>query len=273
MRVLTLNLHCWQEPQAQAKLERVAGAIAQLAPDVVCLQEVGQHIDAPIVGERAGETVRADNAALLIVERLQRTHGIPLDWAWSFVHLGFEVWEEGLAVLSTGTISRVEAPWVSRSESQQQWNSRRLLIADVRLRSGTAVTAASAHFSWWDDLDDPFALQFDRADHELAAWRDPVVLAGDFNVRSDGPGLAHILASGRWTDAHAQALGPATPEGTFPGDVAGWSGAPAGRIDYVLTRGGGLRACAATTLFDTPATRVSDHFGLLVDFTAVQSHG
>jgi len=38
------------------------------------------------------------------------------------------------------------------------------------------------------------------------------------------------------------------------------------RIDYVLYRGPQLQAVAARTLFDTDATRVSEHFGLLVDF-------
>ena len=274
VRVLTLNLHCWQESDAEAKLLRIADAIAEFAPDIVCLQEVGQHGEAPIVGMHSGETIRADNAALLIVEHLERGHSLAYDWAWTFAHMGFGEWEEGLAILTRGALTRIDAPFVSSIPSHQQWNSRRLLIAEVDLQGFGVITAASAHFSWWDDPDEPFAPQFDRADAALGAWPEPVVLAGDFNVRDDGPGLAHILATGRWTDAHAQALAPEVPSGTFPGNIAGWSGAEAGRIDYVLTNGSRLRAVSARTLFDTEATRVSDHFGLLVDFAADRSsHG
>ena len=266
LRVLTLNLHCWQEIDAEGKLLRIADAIADLKPDVVCLQEVGQHVDAPIIGERHGETVRADNAALVIVEQLQRQHGVELDWTWSFVHQGFKDWEEGLAILTPGRMAEVDAPFVSESTSQQQWNSRRLLVAGISLPNGIEVTAASAHFSWWDDPAESFAPQFDRANAVLRERPDPVVFAGDFNIRDDGPGYAYVTSNGEWSDTHALAVAPDLPSGTFPGDIDGWSGADAGRIDYVFTRGTPLTSTSARTLFTSEANRVSDHLGLLVDF-------
>jgi maltose 6'-phosphate phosphatase len=266
LRVLTLNLHCWQETDAEAKLLRVADAVAELRPDVVCLQEVGQHIAAPIIGERHGEIIRADNAALVIIEHLQRDHGIELDWTWTFVHQGFEGWDEGLAILTPGRLERIEAPYVSALDSPQYWNSRRLLMAGVQLASGAYITTASAHFSWWDDPTEPFAPQFDRANAALAARHDPVVFAGDFNIRDDGLGYALVTQDGTWLDAHAAAAAPEQPSGTFPGEIDGWSGADAGRIDYVFARGSQLTPRAARTLFTKAATRVSDHFGVLIDF-------
>lgn len=266
VRVLTLNLHCWQESDAEANLLRIADEIAELRPDVVCLQEVGQHVDAPVIAVRHGETIRADNAALVIVQALERTHGIAFDWTWTFVHHGFEVWEEGLAILSPGRVATVDSTFVSASASHQQWNSRRLLVADVTTAAGVAVTAASAHFSWWDDPAESFAPQFDRATAALAERHEPIVFAGDFNIRDDGPGYAYVTSSGEWSDAHALAVAPQRPGGTFPGDIDGWSGADAGRIDYVFTRGSQLTSTSARTLFTSEATRVSDHLGLLVDF-------
>lgn len=245
---------------------RLAGAIAELRPDVVLLQEVGQHVDAPIVGSRKGETIRADNAALLIADALQHDHGLQHQWLWFMAHIGFGEWEEGVALLTPHPIAGAEGWFVSGEGSQQRWNARRLLVAEVRPEPARHITCASAHLSWWEDPDEPFAPQFNRAHAIVRRRTEDAILAGDFNVRDDGPGYRHMMAQGDWTDAHAAAVAPAPPVGTFPGDIAGWSGQGAGRIDYVLSRGPHLRPRAARTLFDTQESRVSDHFGLLVDF-------
>lgn len=266
IRVLTLNLHCWQETDALAKLGRVASAIAEHRPQIVLLQEVGQHVDAPIVGTRKTETIRADNAALVIAETLTREHGLKYDWLWFFAHIGFGEWEEGVAMLTTLRIAEGEGWYVSGAESRHAWNARRLLVANLQAAPKRYVTCASAHFSWWADEQEPFAPQFDRAHAIIRPRHENAIFAGDFNVRDDGPGYVYMMSNGDWRDAHAEAVAPAHPGGTFPGDIAGWAGADAGRIDYVLYRSPYYRAVAAKTLFDTEATRVSDHFGLMIDF-------
>ena len=271
LRLLTLNLHCWQEADAEAKLARIAAEIALRKPHIVCLQEVGQHIDAPIVGEHHGATIRADNAALVIVDILEREHDLRVSWAWTFAHVGFDVWEEGVAILSLGRIEDVSTPFVSGAASPQTWNARRLLIAGIELDAFGAVTAASAHFSWWTDPDEPFAPQWDRTAQLLGSHRTPTIIAGDFNVLADSEGYSYVMRSGQWRDAHLEACAPEAPHGTFPGDIAGWKGAPSGRIDYVLTRGDDLHAIAAELLFASEATRVSDHFGLLIEFDVVST--
>lgn len=269
LRVLTLNLHCWQETDAEAKLAHVAAEIALRKPHVVCLQEVGQHVAAPIVGEHHGATIRADNAALVIVDTLERVHGVQLEWAWTFAHIGFDVWEEGVAVLTTGRIDAISTPFVSQAASPHTWNARRLLIADIDLDALGNVAAASAHFSWWTDPDEPFAPQWDRTEALLEGHHTPAIIAGDFNVLAGSDGYAYALRSGRWEDAHLEACAPADPQGTFPGDIAGWKGASSGRIDYVFTRGNEIQAIEAELLFTSEATRVSDHFGLLVEFNVI----
>lgn len=263
-RVLTLNLHCWQESDAEEKLHRVAATIAELRPDVVLLQEVGQHVEAPIVGTRQNETIRADNAALVIADALRWDHARPHNWVWFFAHIGFDEWEEGVALLTPHRIGASEGWYVSAS--RHQWNSRRLLVADVHARVDRCITMAGAHFSWWTDEDEPFAAQFDRADEIVRRRYEDRVFGGDFNVRADGPGYEYMMRSGFWTDAHAAAVAPAAPGGTFPGDIAGWDGEQPGRIDYVLVHGPHLRPRAARTVFDAPGDRVSDHYGVLVDF-------
>lgn len=264
LRVLTLNLHCWQEVDAEDKLHRVAASIAELQPEIVLLQEVAQHVDAPIIGTRDGETIRADNAAVLIAETLMREYEEHYDWRWFFAHVGFDVWEEGVAMLSRLPIAECEGWYVS--DTHHAWNARRLLVGEVRVEPRLPITIGNGHFSWWTDPDEPFARQFDRADAILRRRMQDGLFVGDFNVRDDEPGYAYMMASGAWTDAHAAALAPLPPSGTFPGDIAGWEGADAGRIDYVLSRGPRLTPITARVLFDTPETRVSDHFGLLVDF-------
>ncbi len=268
VRVLTLNLHCWQEEDAQGKLDRIADAIAAHAVDVVCLQEVGQHVDAPIVDHRHGMDIRADNAALAIVERLQRQHRVAMDWAWGFSHIGFDVWEEGVAVLSRHPLRDVEVAFVSSGHSPVPVDARCVVIASVEPDPGVPLTVVSAHLSWWDHPHEPFAAQWQRTQAVLQYRPDPLLLAGDLNVRDDGPGYPLMLQGDAWRDAHALAVAPEAPRGTFPGDIAGWAGGPAGRIDYVLLRGAGLDPTASEVLFDSAGDRVSDHFGVLVTIDA-----
>jgi len=89
LKILTLNLHCNQEPDQDAKLWRIAQAIRELEIDVVCLQEVAEPWN-------DGRGDWAANTARIIQERIGRPFHIHHDWS----HIGFERYREGSATRS-----------------------------------------------------------------------------------------------------------------------------------------------------------------------------
>ena len=54
MKLLTLNVHAWLEVAQIPKIYALAHEIVQRDVDVVCLQEVNQFIESPIVDDVAG---------------------------------------------------------------------------------------------------------------------------------------------------------------------------------------------------------------------------
>jgi maltose 6'-phosphate phosphatase len=89
LKILTLNLHCYQEENQDAKFSQIAKAIDDLDIDVVCLQEVGE-----LWGNGNGDW--DSNAAKIIRDRLRQHYHLQTDWS----HIGFDRYREGIAVLS-----------------------------------------------------------------------------------------------------------------------------------------------------------------------------
>lgn len=248
VRLLSLNLHCWQQPEAERKLEAVARLIADHAVDVVCLQEVGQLPGRP-------ET----NAAGIIVDQLAG-FGRRYEWAWDWAHLGFGEWQEGLAVLVRGELRSCRTEFVSRSSARAFWKSRIGLLAQVRTDSGAELALVNAHLGWFGDAEEPFEEQWERLVESARALAEPVYLLGDLNQPAGGPGYALISATPGLVDCDL-AGGP-----TFPGDIAGWEGHEGARIDYVLRLGTGPGPTSTELHFTGgDAPMVSDHYALCVD--------
>ncbi|MCK5189019.1 MAG: endonuclease, partial [Methylococcales bacterium] len=79
LKILILNLHCYQEENQDEKFTIIAKAINELDVDIVCLQEVAEYW-------RDGEGDWESNSAKLINDRLTRPFHIHTDWS----HLGFD---------------------------------------------------------------------------------------------------------------------------------------------------------------------------------------
>ena len=84
LKILTLNLHCYQEDDQVAKLARIARAINDLDVDIVCLQEVGE-----LWNDGHGDW--NSNAARIIKDQLAEPYHYHGDWS----HLGFQKYREG----------------------------------------------------------------------------------------------------------------------------------------------------------------------------------
>jgi len=231
LRVLSLNLHTYQERDPLEKLRQVALGAAALGAGLLLLQEVGEHVSDP-GRPNAGEVLRGHLAALT---------GRPWDHAWAEAHIGFDVYREGLSILAPGPLAGVE-----RVVLRDGPLARVALVASVDL-GGTPTRVVSVHTTW-PPQGSP------EVDALLAhLGPGPALVAGDFN---GPPGAAHVrkmLAAG-FVDAGAE-RGLRSP--TF-------LEAPVELIDYQLARG--PRCRGIWRLFDGEfLPRVSDHAGLLGD--------
>ena len=259
-KVLTLNLHTWQEEDQLEKFATVARAIRERKIDLVCLQEVGEHWN-----DGAGDW--ASNAARIINENLPAPYHLHTDWS----HLGFDKFREGVAILSRHPFVFTDAGYVSDSTDPYDIHARKIVMAQVRVPYVGLVNVFSAHLSWPSG---GFHPQFERLQAWVTEKQTPEVAAtlvcGDFNIPAGGEAYRTVVDTGEFEDQYLKIANPPAFQKTFRARTPGALDALAGdgRIDYLWLRNGGcLRAIAAEELF-TPARygRVSDHTGYCVEF-------
>ncbi len=244
LRIMTLNLHCYQEERQDEKLSQIVKAIRELHIDVVCLQEVGEHWN-------NGRGDWNSNAAKLIRDRLGESYSVHTDWS----HLGFGRYREGTAIVSRYPFVVQGSKYVSTTQDVYDIHARKVVMVQVDVPYFGAVNVFSVHLSWWQN---GFREQFEKLRRWAESEQTPNVaatfLCGDFNNAANTEGYA--ILSREYEDqffkANAQRLNRADD----------------GRIDYLLIkRGGALRVRSARQLFtEDDYGRVSDHEGYCAEF-------
>lgn len=259
LKVLTLNLHCCQEENQDAKLTRIARTIAELNADIVCLQEVAEPWN-----DGRGEW--SANTANLISQRIGQPYHLHLDWS----HRGFDRYRESCAILSRFPFTWTDSRYVSSVRDIFNINARKVVAAQIAVPCIGPVNIYSSHLSWWSA---GFAEQFTHL-RQWAAEKHgeatSTLLCGDFNVPASSAGYEFATCGGEFEDQYLRGRtrasveyrgGPSEPNSHRPplGD---------GRIDFIFQRRGGrLEAVAARELFtEADYGRVSDHPGYFVEF-------
>lgn len=244
LRILTLNLHCYQEARQDEKFSQIAKAIQELQIDVVCLQEVGE----PWNDGRGDWNL---NAAKLIRDRLGESYFVYTDWS----HLGFDQYREGVAILSRYPFTLKGARYVSATQNAYDIHARKVVMAQVHVPYFGAVNIFSVHLSWWQN---GFPEQFENLRRWAESEQTPNVtatfLCGDFNnaANSEGYRLLSREYEDQFCRANAQRLNRADDH----------------RIDYLLMKkGAAFRVRSAYQLFtDNDYGPVSDHEGYYAEF-------
>ena len=244
LRILTLNLHCYQEDRQDEKFSQIAKAIQDLQIDVVCLQEVGEPWN-------DGRGDWDSNAAKLIRDRLVESYSVYTDWS----HLGFDRYREGIAILSRYPFVVKGAKYVSAMQNVYDIHARKVVMAQIHVPYFGAINVFSVHLSWWQN---GFQEQFENLRRWAESEQTPNVaatfLCGDFNNAANSEG--YTLLSREYEDqffrANAQRLNRADDR----------------RIDYLLMKkGAAFRVRTAYQLFtDNDYGRVSDHEGYYAEF-------
>jgi endonuclease/exonuclease/phosphatase family metal-dependent hydrolase len=248
LRFASLNLHCWQQPDARLKLEQIAYGLMAMDVHVVALQEVGHHLTDP----------KQSNAGEILAEQLEKRCPEEYVWhhEWVESHVGFGVYKEGVSLLSRAPLQNFRVVKLGAGP-----RPRLALLAEVDFGFGR-VRVASTHLSWPEGGGDAQAkLLLAELDGTYGAECAATIIGGDFNAEPDSAQIK------RFFDAGFADVGEVDEEtgGTF-----GYP--PISRIDYQFLRSHSGRAgagLAATRIFQCKVVgnaylpRVSDHVGLL----------
>ncbi len=262
-KVLTLNLHCYQEPDQDQKFNEIVRAIREIDVDVVCLQEVGEEWN-------KGKGNWRTNAAKIIRNRL-REHGryyhLYKDWS----HIGFDHYREGSAILSKYGFLKRKASYVSASTETDSIHSRKVVMVQIRAPYIGPINIFSVHLSWWEG---GFWQQFEKlrqwAEDEGSDKEITTLLCGDFNIKAGSPAYMLIADGKEYGDQFLRASSPALFTKIFMGTSAKSEDylADDQRIDFILSKmNNRLLPRSSKILFSGKEyQRVSDHHGYLVEF-------
>jgi len=277
MKVLTLNTHAWMEEHPVEKIEKIVDWIAANDYAFVTLQEVNQSMDAEEVSDAAfvepsgddlGVEIKADNFAWLIVKGL-RERGLEYNWSWTASHIGFETYDEGVAVLSKAPFE-AENLLVSTCNDYTHHYTRRILKAKT---SGEQEnwTVVSVHYSWWkdDEGNELFRHEWNRTINFLKEEAETSLLVmGDFNNEDSviEEGYDYLKKTAPYLSDAFSAAEKRTGEATVTSAIHGWDDHTEDkRIDYIFADSKHKIACCRVVLDDRNGPVVSDHFGVEVE--------
>jgi maltose 6'-phosphate phosphatase len=297
LTVLTLNLHTYQELRREGMAEsaltdalaqeridsygpvfdRIAAAINDLDPDVVCFQEVGEWSGGNTEDPGSVRFGSSDsNMVHQILRRLDKPYFYTMDWS----HYGFDVWLEGSAILSKHRFIDTASRFISNPDNGRHefWKSRNVPMARIDVPGTGPVDVFSVHAGWWDDDEEPFQDQY----RKLLAWAGEMaephgttVLCGDFNVPAASEMQEFMTRETGYSDQYALANPDGLLDTTIGGAIDGWESSESGqRIDYILMNDDSpLEVEEARIIFTKEVYGVvSDHAGIYARFGRRPEH-
>ena len=272
---MTLNCHSLVEENYLDKLNDFVTAVAKKQPDIIALQEVNQTCckaeagDALMAGYVScdeGIMIREDNHVCNVADKL-RNRGLFYYWTWLPMKKGYDIYDEGIALMSRYPILETDVVTVSSIDDYNNWKTRKLI--GIRTENAPDEWFYSVHFGWWDDKDEPFQNQW-RNTHAYMKQYDKVWLMGDSNSPAQVRGEGYdMIAGDGWKDSFV--LAEEKDNGITVGRVIdGWK--------EKLTETGGMRIdqlwCNRKVVVKTSEVMfngkkepvVSDHYGVLIDY-------
>ena len=257
MKLLTINVHAWLEDQQEEKIEELARTIAEKDYDVIALQEVNQSITAPFVGRE----LKADNYGLKVLEHLEKLVGPRYSYFWSPSHIGYDRFDEGIAILTKLPVYEVDAFYCSRHQEADSILSRKIVWLTL-VYQGQLIDCYSCHINLPDSIGENqlenVKTIVNRTDHTRLK-----LLLGDFNTDalSDRGTYEAIKGLGLF-DGYE--LAEEKDSGiTVDKVIDGWSGHhQEKRLDYIFLNQK-RRVLSSRVIFNgSHHPLISDHFGV-----------
>lgn len=258
MKLLTLNCHSWQEEKQLEKIKYLAKVIVEKEFDVIALQEVSQNINSKI----EYDNIREDNFGLLLINEIKKLREDNYNLVWDFSHIGYDVYEEGLCIISNHKIVNKESFYISKNEEITCWKSRKIVKATIDY-NGKAIDVYSCHLGWFNDEEESFEYQVDRLCSKVLRGNNLSFIMGDFNnnalIRNEGYDL--LKQNGLIDTYH---LSIEKDSGiTVRGSIAGWEDNKEDvRVDIIFTNKN-IKVLYSNVIFNGKNKSViSDHFGV-----------
>lgn len=259
MKLLTLNCHSWQEENQIEKIRHLAKTIQEEDYDVIALQEVSQSIKAQnVCGNK-----KKDNYGLVLLAELEKLGLRNYNIVWDFSHIGYDIYEEGLAIITKHPIVKQNSFFISESKDISYWKARKIVSVTISYK-GKNITLYSCHLGWWNDEEEPFQDQVDCLIKNVNG-NELSFLMGDFNnnARLQGEGYDYLMQKGLY-DTYELAL--KKDEGTtVQGKIAGWDENKQNlRIDLILSNKPTTVLSSKVIFNGVNRNVISDHFGVEV---------
>lgn len=259
MKILTLNCHSWQEENQIDKLKYLANVIKENDYDVVALQEVSQLIKSKVIFDN----IKEDNFMHMLVEELKNLGCYEYDFKWDYSHIGYDIYEEGIGILTKHKIKDSTSFFISNSTNLEFWKTRKIVNVDIEYGE-KVYSMYSCHLGWWEDDEEPFKNQVDKLISKINKDKTSIIL-GDFNnnafIRNEG---YDYLMANKIYDTYI--LAEVKDEGyTVKGNIAGWEENSKNlRLDLILTNKQ-LEVKYSKVIFNNKNKNIiSDHFGVEV---------
>lgn len=280
MKIMTINTHSLVEPEFEVKREQFADVVLKEQPELFAMQEVNQTAAAPeldkerlagYVACQDAVAVREDNYAAWLAGRL-RQDGVEYYWTWLPAKLGYDRYDEGMAVFSRRPIRQVEQFFTSQSQDYRNWKTRKVL--GIQVEESWYYTV---HMGWWDDEEEPFVSQWSRLEahlHEKKKSGQPVWLMGDFNSPSGVRGQGYdLVCRSDWRDTFLDA-GERDNGVTVEEVIDGWRerasdtdghGVKGMRLDYIFSSMPVPVVRSQVICNGRCYEKVSDHYGVMIE--------
>lgn len=262
MKLLTLNCHSWMEENQLEKIKYLAEVIKEKQYDVIALQEVSQSIEKSIVD---GD-IKEDNFAYLLNKELKNLGEFNYKYVWNFSHIGYDIYEEGLSILTRHDIEDVDSFYITKSSEKTFYKSRKIIKCTITINN-KKINFFTCHLGWWNDEDESFKYQADNLINKIDGIS---FIMGDFNndalIRNEG--YDYLLSKGL-IDSYDIALEKDNGI-TVKGEIAGWEGKTENkRLDIIFTNTN-VNVKRSNVIFNgINENIISDHYGVEVDIDII----
>ncbi|MDO4961863.1 MAG: endonuclease/exonuclease/phosphatase family protein [Eubacteriales bacterium] len=278
MKLITLNTHSLAEPDYINKRALLIAALLEEKADIIAMQEVSQTVAAPPLGGAAPDgyipaddkiILREDNHAVIVAGELEKA-GLSYYYTWIPLKIGYDIYEEGIAIFSKSPITETDVVLLSRVDDFHNWKTRKVI--GIRTESSNDWFY-SIHLGWWDDEEEPFRDQWlklmQHCDKKLAHdGACKVWLMGDFNSPAETRGEGYdMMKQSRFVNCHELAL--QHDDGcTVIKTIDGWEGRSSAknglRMDHILCSKPVVVAASNVLFNGICHPVVSDHFGIRI---------
>lgn len=257
MKLLTLNTHSWIEENQYEKLKHIAKTIVEKGYDIIALQEVNQSIEANV----KFDNIKEDNFALKLLEEIEALGNTEYSFIWDYSHIGYDKYEEGVAILTKHKINKKESFFISKGEDQTYWKTRKIIKCEIEYNN-QPIDIYSCHLGWWEDTEEPFEYQCNKLIETMDNEKLNIFM-GDFNNSAfvENEGYSYVIKKGLY-DSYNMAVNK--DQGvTLIGEAAGWDeNKDELRIDLILLNKE-VEVKSSYTIFNGENKDiVSDHYGV-----------